>query len=192
MEDRLTDDERRVLLRVARQAVSEAVNRQRRLPLNLSEFSQRLQEPGATFVTITSRKGALRGCIGALEPKLPLVEDVREHAISAALEDFRFAPVQPAEIDDIQIEISRLTLPQPLEYDGPVALLDKLRPHIDGVILTDGVHRATFLPQVWKKLPDKSAFLENLCQKMGVPPDTWRRKKLRVLTYQVEEFHEDK
>jgi len=189
MEDRLTDDERQVLLRLARQSLREAVNRQRRLPLNLSEYSPRLREPGATFVTLT-RRGSLRGCIGALEPYLPLVEDVREHVAAAALEDFRFSPVQQAEIDEINIEISRLTLPQPLNYESPVELLDKLQPNIDGVILIDGIRRATFLPQVWEKLPGKSDFLDHLCQKMGVSPDTWRRKKLQVLTYQVEEFHE--
>jgi AMMECR1 domain-containing protein len=65
-----------------------------------------------------------------------------------------------------------------------------LRPNIDGVILRDGMRRATFLPQVWEKIPDKAAFLDNLCSKMGAMPGTWRKKHLEVLTYQVEEFHE--
>jgi AMMECR1 domain-containing protein len=61
---------------------------------------------------------------------------------------------------------------------------------VDGVILRDGIHRATFLPQVWEKIPDPSEFLANLCYKMGAAPDTWKRKKLEVLVYHVEEFHE--
>ncbi len=189
MEDQLDDTERQILLRLARQAITAALNGQRSTPLDLENLPPRLKKRGATFVTLT-RHGNLRGCIGALEPYLPLAEDVREHAIAAALEDFRFSPVQAAELDEIEIEISRLTQPQPLEYEGPVDLLDKLRLGIDGVILIDGFHRATFLPQVWEKLPEKSAFLEHLCQKMGAPADLWRRKKLTVLTYQVEEFHE--
>jgi uncharacterized protein len=71
-----------------------------------------------------------------------------------------------------------------------VDLLAKLRPGVDGVILKDGVRRATFLPQVWEKIPDPAAFLANLCYKMGAAPDTWKRKHLEVLIYQVEEFHE--
>ena len=72
----------------------------------------------------------------------------------------------------------------------PDELLDLLRPGVDGVILRDGVQRATFLPQVWQKLPDKVDFLGHLCTKMGAMPDQWRRKKLLVQIYQVEEFHE--
>jgi uncharacterized protein len=189
MEDRLTDDEKQILLGLARQALIEAVNNRHLGRLDLSNLPPRLQKLGATFVTLTWR-GALRGCIGALEAYLPLAEDVREHTRAAALEDYRFPPVQPADIGEIAIEISRLTIAQPLDYEGPVDLLDKLRPGIDGVILSDGYHRATFLPQVWEKLPDKVAFLEHLCQKMGAPADAWRRKKLQVALYQVEEFHE--
>jgi hypothetical protein len=189
MEEHLTDQERKQLLKIARQALSQAVQGHPVSPLDLKNLPARLQERAASFVTLT-RAGMLRGCIGALEPYLPLAADVQEHAVAAGLQDYRFPPVQPGELDQIQIEISRLTLAQPLDYSGPVDLLDKLRPGIDGLILIDGFHRATYLPQVWEKLPDKTAFLSSLCQKMGAPPDLWRRKKLQVLVYQVEEFHE--
>jgi len=189
MEDQLTEEEKKILLRLARQSLIEAVRDRQLSPLDLNNLPERLQMHGATFVTLTYR-GALRGCIGALEPYLPLAEDVREHARAAALEDYRFPPVQQGELGDITIEISRLTIPQPLNYDGPVDLLEKLRSGIDGVILQDGFHRATFLPQVWEKLPDKATFLEHLCQKMGAQADVWRRKKLQIYIYQVEEFHE--
>ena len=66
----------------------------------------------------------------------------------------------------------------------------RLRPGVDGVILRDGSRRATFLPQVWEKIPDKADFLDNLCYKMGAAADVWRRKPLEVQVYQVEEFHE--
>jgi AmmeMemoRadiSam system protein A len=134
--------------------------------------------------------GDLRGCIGALEPYQPLAVDVREHAVAAALEDPRFPPVSREEVDRIKIEISRLTLPKSVEYTDAEDLLSRLRPHVDGVILRDGFRRATFLPQVWEKIPGKAEFLENLCYKMGAAPDTWRYKHLDVLTYQVEEFQE--
>ena len=96
----------------------------------------------------------------------------------------------PDELPQIAIEVSRLTPPTPLEYTTPEDLLSRLRPGIDGVVLRDGPRRATFLPQVWEKLPDPSDFLANLCYKMGAAPDQWRKKHLDVLVYQVEEFHE--
>ena len=189
VEDKLTDEEKGTLLKLARQALESGVRGEKLPPFDLNSMSQRLQESGATFVTLTIN-GNLRGCIGALEPYQPLAEDVCEHAVAAALQDFRFPNVQPQELSQIEIEVSRLTHPIPLEYTTPEDLLSKLRPRIDGVVLRDGSRRATFLPQVWEKLPNPAAFLENLCYKMGVAPDVWRKKHLTVLVYQVEEFHE--
>jgi AmmeMemoRadiSam system protein A len=119
-----------------------------------------------------------------------LIDDVREHAVSAALHDYRFPPVTPPELARIRIEVSRLTEPHALDYASPDDLLKKLRPGIDGVVLRDGHQRATFLPQVWDKIPDPADFLDNLCYKMGAAGDRWRRVHLQVLTYQVQEFHE--
>jgi AMMECR1 domain-containing protein len=61
---------------------------------------------------------------------------------------------------------------------------------VDGVVLQDGVRKATFLPQVWDQLPNPEQFLSQLCLKMGSPADAWRKKPLEVFTYQVQEFHE--
>jgi AmmeMemoRadiSam system protein A len=188
-EDQLTDDEKRTLLELARQALEEGVRGQRLSPLDLQSLSPRLRECGASFVTLTIN-GGLRGCIGALEPSQSLVEDVREHAVAAALQDYRFPTVFPEELLQIKLEISRLTVPVPLEYCSPEDLLTKLRPGIDGVVLRDGSRRATFLPQVWEKLPDPADFLDNLCYKLGAASYLWRKKHLDVLVYQVEEFHE--
>ena len=158
-------------------------------PLDASVLTPRLREKGASFVTLTEN-GQLRGCIGALEPYQSLAEDVRQHALSAALEDPRFPPVNEREVDTINIEVSRLTRPVPLQYKDADDLLSRLRPHVDGVILRDAFRRATFLPQVWEKIPDPAEFLDNLCYKMGANPDLWRKKHLEVLIYQVDEFHE--
>ena len=188
-EDKLTTEEKQTLLHLARQALEMGVRGQRLPPLDLGSMSQRLREQGAAFVTLTIH-GNLRGCIGALEPYQPLADDVREHAIAAALQDYRFPKVTPEELSQIEIEVSRLTVPVPLMYSSPEDLLTKLRPGIDGVLLRDGVRRATFLPQVWEKIPDPAEFLDNLCYKMGASPELWRKKHLDVAIYQVEEFHE--
>ena len=187
VDDRLSLQERKILLNIARQTLEAAVKGNALPPLNLAELPEKLRAKGATFVTLTI-EGRLRGCIGALEPYLPLAEDVREHASAAALQDYRFPPVTPKELPEIEVEISRLSRPELLDYTNAEDLLQKLRPGIDGVVLADGLHRATFLPQVWEKIPDKKQFLSQLCLKMGAPPDLWRKKKIEVRTYQVEEF----
>jgi len=191
MQDRLSPQERATLLSLARQAISNAITGEPPEPPDLDNLPAALLQPGATFVTLT-RHGELRGCIGALEAYQPLALDVCEHAIGAAVQDYRFLPLQPDELPDLKIEISRLTSPQPLKYQNPEELLAQLRPGIDGVVLRDGLRRATFLPQVWDKLPDPVNFLEHLCSKMGANPDLWRHKHLQVYTYQVEEFCEEK
>lgn len=187
--EKLTDEEKAYLLKLARQALELGVRGQPLPPLDLDSLTPTLRENGASFVTLTI-DGELRGCVGTLEPHQPLAEDVREHAVAAALEDYRFPPVNEAELPKIKIEVSRLTLPTPLAYTDAQDLLAKLRPGVDGVVLRDGWRRATFLPQVWEKIPDRAEFLDNLCYKMGIAPNTWRQKHLEVLVYEVEEFHE--
>jgi AmmeMemoRadiSam system protein A len=189
MEDGLTLKEQKTLLRLAREAMECSVKGKRLPPLDESSLTPNLRDVGASFVTLMVR-GQLRGCIGALEPYQSLAEDVREHAVAAALEDPRFPAVSEPELKGIQIEVSRLTRPVPLEYQDASDLLSRLHPHVDGVIVRDAFHRATFLPQVWEKIPDAIEFLNNLCYKMGASPDLWRTKHLDVLIYQVEEFHE--
>ena len=110
--------------------------------------------------------------------------------IAAALEDPRFPPVNENELSRIHIEVSYLTKPQEVVYSNGEDLPAKFRPHVDGVILKHGFRRATFLPQVWEKIPQPEEFLRQLCYKMGERPNLWREAKLQVYIYQVEEFHE--
>ncbi len=185
----LTDAEKQILLLLARRALETGVRGK-----SLSEVNEKLLTPlllahGAAFVTLNIND-QLRGCIGALQPYQALYQDVREHTVSAAMEDYRFQPVHPNELNKINIEISRLTIPQTLIYQDADDLLARLRPGIDGVILRDASRRATFLPQVWAQIPDKEKFLSHLCVKMGEDSQEWRHKHMDVQIYQVEEFRE--
>ena len=190
MQDHLTIEEQRILLRLAREAMTIRVQGGQLPQLDLTSLPEPLRENGASFITLTIG-GELRGCIGALDAFQPLAEDVRQHAAAAALEDPRFPPVHERELGAIQIEVSRLTHPHPLDYIDGKDLPSKLKPHVDGVILRDSLgHRGTFLPQVWEKIPDPVEFINHLCEKMGLSADAWRTKHLDVYTYQVEEFHE--
>lgn len=190
MPDKLTLEEKQMLLKIARQSMEAAVRRENVPPLEWDHMLPRLREFGATFVTLTVNRH-LRGCIGALDPYQPLAEDVREHAVRAALNDYRFHPVHPEELSSVSIEISYLSAPVRLEYEDSSQLLSMLHPGVDGVVLQDGARRATFLPQVWEKIHQPTEFLNQLCQKLGSPPDLWRRKHLDVFIYQVDEFREE-
>lgn len=189
MTDQLTDGEKKILLRLAREAMECGVRGKKLLPMDKNSLTQNLLEHGASFVTLMINNN-LRGCVGALEAHQPLADDVREHALAAALEDPRFRPVEESELSRIKLEISRLTAPRLLEYSSSEELLAKLRPHVDGVVLRDDYRRATFLPQVWEKIPNPVNFLDQLCTKMGTKPNLWRELKLQVYVYQVEEFRE--
>jgi hypothetical protein len=187
--ENLSLEERNLLLEIARKSIELAVREDKKLPIQLEDFSKSLQQNGASFVTLTIN-GRLRGCIGTLQAYQPLVLDVREHAILAALEDPRFTPVTRQELPKLKIEISRLTEPKPFPYQTPEDLLLGLHPGKDGVVLRYGHRSATYLPQVWEQIPDPVEFLSELCLKMGAPADTWQKQKLEVSLYQVEEFSE--
>ena len=147
------------------------------------------QSRRGTFVTLT-KNNQLRGCIGNLVPDKSLKEGVKDNAINAAFNDPRFPALSKEELEQIEIEVSLLTEPKPLEYKDADDLLAKLRPHVDGVILRKGMYSSTFLPQVWEQLPEKELFLSHLCLKAGLPADEWKKGDLDVRTYQVQYFEE--
>jgi uncharacterized protein len=184
MQLQLAESEKKTLLRLAYNAIETHLNPSNPSAFDLQSLPSALQKLGVSFVTLYNGD-QLRGCIGALTPELPLAEDVCIHAVAAATKDFRFPPVQLDEIPQLRIEISILSNPQPVDYQDADDLIRKLRPGIDGVIIERGNHRATFLPQVWKKIPEPERFLEMLCEKAFLPPDAWKSKDVQVSTYQV-------
>jgi AmmeMemoRadiSam system protein A len=159
--------------------------------MDLKDIPPRLTDIKACFVTLT-KNDILRGCIGNIIPREPLYQSVINNTQHAAIRDWRFLPVQSNELDKIKIEISILTEPKPLNFNSPEDLLNKLQPYKDGVILKIDSHNATFLPQVWKQLPDKVEFLNRLSEKACLDPLVWRDKGTSVSIYYVESFEEIK
>lgn len=182
--------ERETLLTLAREALTCAARGDQLPAADLSALPGRLGETGASFVTLLSPGGELRGCIGTVEAYAPLAHDVQHNTVGSALRDPRFPPVRPAELDGLKIELSILTPPQPLDFDGPADLLSKIRPGIDGLIIQKGWQRATLLPSVWEKLPGRVQFLSTLCLKAGLPEDEWRQPGMTVHVYQAEKIKE--
>jgi AmmeMemoRadiSam system protein A len=141
------------------------------------------RQKAATFVTVT-RKGELHGCIGTLEPQRMLVDDVQHNAVAAAFFDPRSRPLLPAELNTIGVEVSLLGPLEPLKVRSEAEAIEKIRPHEDGVVLRHGRQRATFLPQVWEKLPVPADFFAQLKQKAGMPAYGWS-SSLEVFRYSL-------
>lgn len=150
-----------------------------------------LQEPGASFVTLTEA-GNLRGCIGSLRARQPLGADVAEHAVDAATHDPRFAPVDADEYDDLYFEVSVLSEPEVMDVRSRSELEAALDPQLDGLIIDDHAgHSATFLPQVWEQLPSPTDFVAHLLAKAGLPSGfTWNDGEIACSRYQVTAFAE--
>ncbi|NNM79674.1 MAG: AmmeMemoRadiSam system protein A [Gallionella sp.] len=147
-----------------------------------------LEEPGATFVTLTLHD-RLRGCIGSLEAYRPLIDDVRHNARAAAFQDSRFDPLGKEEFAEVQVDVSLLGKPEAIRFTSEQDALAQLRPGIDGVILEFGRHRATYLPQVWAQLQQPQMFLNHLKEKAGLPGNFWS-DEVKLSRYTVQKWHE--
>lgn len=147
-----------------------------------------LAKPAATFVTLTQR-GQLRGCIGSLEARRPLAQDVSDNALAAAFGDPRFPPLRRTELEQTRVEVSLLDAAQPMQFTDEEDVLAQLCPGVDGLILNCGHHRATFLPQVWESLPTPRLFLEHLKLKAGLPSDFWS-PNITLSRYSVQKWKE--
>lgn len=147
-----------------------------------------LARPGATFVTLTQR-GQLRGCIGSLEAHRALATDVAENALAAAFRDPRFPPLGSDELTMTRVEVSLLQAPETLEFADENDALNHLCPGVDGLILSHGSRRATFLPQVWESLSDPAQFLTQLKLKAGLPGNFWD-ENIKLARYGVQKWKE--
>lgn len=193
----LTTDEKRLLLRLARQSLESFVLRQpiRSSPGLLSgsaadapsQFSSRLRESGWVFVSLhthSPREQLLRGCIGWMEALEPLWQAVQEAARAAASRDPRFPPVRPEELPQLRLEISVLSPAQPVQPH-------QIEIGVHGLIVSMGAIRGLLLPQVaeqhhWKR----EQFLEQTCRKAGLPADAWQHGA-RLEAFTADIFSED-
>lgn len=178
------------LLAIARSAMEHALGVPGRGADDGRDDEAWLRESGATFVTLRRRDGELHGCIGSLEARRPLGEDVRKNAVAAAVDDPRAPSIGPDEAVELVVEVSVLGPLVPLAVGSRAELLRALRPGRDGVVLSWHGRRGTFLPQVWESLPDARDFLAHLERKAGLTPGFWA-PDLEVFRYEVTKYSED-
>jgi AmmeMemoRadiSam system protein A len=179
-----SESEKKILLEVADEAIKFGLEHGKCLELNVSNYPEKLQQKRASFVTLEIA-GELRGCIGTLNARQPLVLDVAQNAYSAAFCDPRFCPLTAEEFPLLTKHISVLSIPTPMQFTSEEDLIAQLRPGVDGLILREGGCCGTFLPSVWEPLPEPRQFLQHLKGKAGLPPDYWS-DTIRVERYTAE------
>jgi AmmeMemoRadiSam system protein A len=181
---RIPDLDRQALLRVARKALHDylATGEHPDVPTG----SGALLQPRAVFVTLRHRDSrALRGCIGQVNARGPLVESVIRMAIAAGTEDPRFAPVEPDELPDLRIEISALTPMEPIAPEDVV-----VGKH--GLMIRAQDRSGLLLPQVPSEQGwDREAFLAAVCRKAGLPDTTWTTGDVELHAFECEVWEED-
>jgi len=178
----LSLEQKKELLRIARLAVETYVKTNKIPEVEVKD--ERLKQPGAAFVTL-KKFGELRGCIGHIVPQEPLYLCVRDVACSAAKHDYRFPPIKPEELKDLEYEISVLS---PMT---PVKDINIIKVGRDGLLMKMGPYQGLLLPQVpveqgW----DRDTFLNHTCMKAGMSPDCWHNSDVQILRFQGLVFNE--
>jgi AmmeMemoRadiSam system protein A len=135
------------------------------------------------------RAEQLHGCIGSVEPRRSLVDDLRHNAVLAAFHDPRTRALRSDEFDLVRFSVSILGPHRPLRFTDEADARSQLRPRVDGVILSWHGHRGLFLPKVWESLPEPAAFLDNLKRKAGLSVDFWA-PDIELERFEVLEFDE--
>lgn len=184
----LTNDEGRTATRLARAALIHAVTGRKETPDNLAPV---FAEKRGVFVTLTKHKD-LRGCIGFPYPYLPLADAIRQAAMAAALEDPRFRQVQAHELPDMELEVTVLTVPEPLAA-APSGRPDAIVVGKHGLIVKGMGRSGLLLPQVAPEWGwDAKTFLNHTCEKAGLPAGCWKNPAVEVLTFEGQIFHLDR
>ena len=181
-----TGEQRQVLLELAVGSIEYGLRHGRPLHIDEAGCPDWLREQRATFVTLEA-SGVLRGCIGTLRAHATLCADVTANAWAAASRDPRFSPLTAAELPGLKIHVSILGIPEKMTFTSEQDLATRLRPGIDGLILTEHAASGTFLPAVWESCPKPEVFLRHLKLKAGLDADYWS-DSIEVSRYTTESF----
>lgn len=182
----ISAESRAILMQVAADSIRYGLHHGQALAVQAQDYPEELQPLRATFVTL-NRMHQLRGCIGMLEARRPLVVDVAENAFAAAFGDPRFPPLEESELHGLDLHISVLSPPEPMAFTSEEDLIAQLHPGIDGIILHEHGRRGTFLPSVWESLHNPRDFLAHLKLKAGLSSDYWS-ETISAERYSAESF----
>lgn len=179
----LDEAERKFLLEVARKTIVEYVT-DKTTPEFTSDNTKLKQKRGA-FVTLHEKSGALRGCIGYVEPIKPLLQTIIDMSIACSTRDPRFHSVAPDEFPDLDLEISVLS---PLEE---IRDAEKVRVGEHGLMIKKGSSSGLLLPQVPVEFGwDRLQFLKETCRKAGLASDAWEEPDATLYIFSAQVFGE--
>lgn len=167
MENTLTEDQQKFLLDLARKSIEHYLKTGKTLEIQTQD--KELKEKRGAFVTLKVND-ELRGCIGYSLPYKPLYETIIDMAISAATQDFRFQSITQDELADTKIEISVLSLPEPVKN------IKEIEVGKHGIIISKGSNKGLLLPQVpveWNW--DLETYLGHGCLKAGLDEEEWKK-----------------
>ena len=187
---KLSDSDGVLLVKTARQAVTEFLSNGNRIKLE-TEHEKKFSFDSGVFVTLNKPDG-LRGCIGFPMPEKKLSRAIVEGAIAAATEDPRFPPVTTKELDDITFEVTVLTPPMEIDVSDPIEYLSKIKVGRDGLIIRHSFSSGLLLPQVpveygW----NVEEFLQHTCEKAGLARDTWKNESVKIEKFEGIIFKEE-
>lgn len=171
------------LCRVAANALRYGLEHNAAPIIAAADFPAALRVPRASFVTL-EENGELRGCIGSVAARRPLVEDVGENAYGAGFRDPRFRPIDERAWNRLTVGLSILGAFETLTCADESDLFRQARPGIDGFVISAGGHRGLFLPQVWETLRTPRVFFDTLREKAGLPRHDWS-PQLRIERFTV-------
>lgn len=187
----LSAEEGQILVRLARKAIESRLAGEDFVPEE--ELPAILKENRGIFVTLKTREDdKLRGCIGFPEPIMPLVDVLLNAAMAAAFKDPRFPPVAKGEMDDIIVEVTVLSQPEPVPGTTSEEIKNGIKIGVHGLMVKYITGRAgLLLPQVpvennW----DVEEFLGHTCMKAGMPKDTWMWPDCKVFRFTGQVFQE--
>jgi len=186
-----SDEDGKLAAKIARTVVEHHIKKEKAPDFAVPEI---FKKNAGVFVTLTTYPGDdLRGCIGYPEPIMPLIDAIKDSAVSASSRDPRFPPVRAEELDHIKVEVSLLTPPIEISVKKPKDYVKAVKVGEDGLIIQRNWARGLLLPQVpvewgW----DAEEFLCQTCMKAGLTPDSWLLQGTKVFKFQAEVFSETK
>lgn len=171
---------RESLLAVAHDALQTYFTGEQKDQLDINLYPELNKKSGA-FVSVYVQ-GELRGCVGHITADKPLIEIVRQMAIAAASQDFRFQAITQDELSDVTIEISVISEMQPV-HD-----LDAIQIGVHGLFIKSGATQGLLLPQVASRYDwSVEDFLAQTCRKAQLPDDahTWKKTEVAIFTAEI-------
>lgn len=174
--------EKEILFQNAHKAIQSAVKNE---PVPVAESSSDLLNSlTGAYVTIY-KFGELRGCVGSVEPKKPLLQTIIDSAYDAAINDPRFNPIKIEELEDLSIEISIISNLKQMKD------ISEIEVGIHGLMIQQGEKIGLLLPQMASDYNwDRETFLNQTARKAGLPYNVWKKEDVKIYIFTAEIINE--